>query len=144
MSTSGWTRMSRKLVGFALIAVVVVAVLAGFAISKLRSGDQLVVVLPNAIGVVAGTPVQLNGFDVGQVTSITAKGNKAVVNLSVDKLPTPLHTGTTVTVEWRSLLGERYLQLTPGPAANPVLPNGAMIQAGSAQVVVEDLLQALD
>ncbi|MDT7632910.1 MAG: phospholipid/cholesterol/gamma-HCH transport system substrate-binding protein [Pseudonocardiales bacterium] len=136
--------MSRKLLGFALVAVVALAVVAGFAVSKLRQGDQLIAVLPNAIGIVEGTPVQLDGFDVGQVTGITTKNNKAILSLVVDKLPEPLRTGTTVTVEWRSLLGERYVQLRPGPTTNPVLPNGAMIEAGSSQVVVEDLLQALD
>jgi phospholipid/cholesterol/gamma-HCH transport system substrate-binding protein len=101
-------------------------------------------VLPNAIGIVEGTPVQLDGFDVGQVTAVTAENNKAMVSMVVHPPSGPLRTGTSVTVEWRSLLGERYLQLHPGPATNPALPDGAMIAAASSQVTVEDLLEALD
>jgi len=136
--------MSRKLAVGLVAVLIVLAGAGGFALSRLRSGQQLSVVLPDAIGIVAGTPVQLDGFDVGQVTSIAARGDKAVLELVMDRLPRPLRAGTGVTVEWRSLLGERYLQLRPGPERNPVLPDGAMIEAGSTQVVVEDLLQSLD
>jgi phospholipid/cholesterol/gamma-HCH transport system substrate-binding protein len=136
--------MGKRIVAVVFVAVVIVAVLAGFALSKLGAGRGLTVVLPNAIGVVAGTPVQLNGFDVGQVSMVTARGDKAVLTLALDSLPEPLHAGTTATLEWRSLLGERYVQLLPGPPGNPVLPDGSMITAGSSQVVVEDLLEALD
>jgi phospholipid/cholesterol/gamma-HCH transport system substrate-binding protein len=136
--------MFSRLSGIVVVVVALVAIIGGFALATLRSGDRLTVVLPSAIGVVEGTPVQVKGFDVGQVVSITARANKAVAELSLGKLPQPLHTGTRVTVEWRSALGERYLQLQPGPASNPVLPDGAMIQSGPRQVVAEDLIQALD
>jgi acyl-CoA thioesterase len=136
--------MSRKLAVALVALLIVLAGVGGFALSQLRSGDRLSVVLPDAIGIVEGTPVQLNGFDVGQVTSISARGDKAVLDLVVDRLPQPLRAGTTVTVEWRSLLGERYLQLQPGPERNPVLPDGALISAGSSQVVVEDLSQVAE
>jgi phospholipid/cholesterol/gamma-HCH transport system substrate-binding protein len=136
--------MSRKLVGIAVGAVVLLAVVAGYALSTLRQGHRLTLVLPNAIGIVEGTPVQLNGFDVGEVADITARDNQAILSLVIDRIPDSVHTGTSATVEWRSVLGERYIQLQPGPAANPILPWGAMIHAGSSQVVTEDLLQALD
>jgi phospholipid/cholesterol/gamma-HCH transport system substrate-binding protein len=42
------------------------------------------------------------------------------------------------------VLGEHFLQIQPGPETNPELPSGAMIPAGSTQVVVEDLLESLD
>jgi phospholipid/cholesterol/gamma-HCH transport system substrate-binding protein len=129
----------------ALVAVLVMAsVVGGYAASRLGAGQRLTVVLANAIGIQDGTPVQLRGFDVGEVTEVTARDNKAVVTFEVDKLPEPLRAGTTATVEWRSLLGERYLQLQPGPPGNAVLPDRAMIDTGSEHVVVEDLLEALD
>ncbi|WP_037075958.1 MlaD family protein [Pseudonocardia spinosispora] len=136
--------MSNKLTWVAFGVVGVLAVLLGFVLAGRYSGDDYTVVLPNAIGVVEGTPVQIAGRDVGNVTEVTVKNDKAIVGMRVGNLPAPLRTGTTVTVEWRSVLGERYLQLQPGPGTNPVLPAGAMIQAGSSQVVVEDLLEALD
>lgn len=130
--------------GLVVSALVVIAVAAGFTLKSHQSGDRLTVVMPNAIGVVKGTPVQLQGFDVGHVTSVTERDNKAVVELAVGALSHPLHAGTTVDVEWRSVLGERYLQLKPGPESNPVLPSGAMLQAGTPQVEVGEILQSLD
>ncbi|WP_051342467.1 MlaD family protein [Pseudonocardia spinosispora] len=126
------------------VALASAALIAGYLLYAARSTEHLTVVLPNAIGVVVGTPVQVNGFDVGQVARITARENKAMVELELGGLAEPLHAGTTVTVEWRSVLGERYLQLRPGPPGNVVLPSGAMIQSGPRQVVVEDIVEALD
>jgi phospholipid/cholesterol/gamma-HCH transport system substrate-binding protein len=101
-------------------------------------------VLPNAIGVEEGTPVQLNGTDVGRVSKVSERDDKALAELELTALSSPLHAGTTVTVEWRSLLGERYLAVHPGAAGNPVLPSGAMVMSGPPQVVVEDILESLD
>lgn len=136
--------MNTKIVTLVVAVLAVAAGLSGFALNRLHSGTQLTVVVPNAIGIVTGTPVQLNGFDVGEVTAVRAQGDRAVLSLGLEHLQDPLHAGTTVTVEWRSLLGERYLHLLPGRAGNPPLPDRAMIEAGSSQVVVEDLLEALD
>lgn len=133
----------RILVLGAAVALVVVAGLAVVVLNQ-RAGDYaLNVVMPSAQGIVDGTPVQIGGQEVGRVSAVAAKGDQAVVTAGIDSASAPLRAGTTVTVEWRSLLGERYLNVQPGPAANPQLPSGAMIPAGSSQVVVEDLLEAL-
>jgi phospholipid/cholesterol/gamma-HCH transport system substrate-binding protein len=124
--------------------LLLVAVVAGYGLSQLRGGHRLSVALPNAIGIFEGSPVQLEGLDVGQVSKVSAKGDKAVVEMQLDQLREPLHAGTTVTVEWHSLLDYHYLQLKPGPAANAVLPNGALIQSGPPQVLLEELLDSLD
>jgi phospholipid/cholesterol/gamma-HCH transport system substrate-binding protein len=42
------------------------------------------------------------------------------------------------------VLGEHHLAVDPGPGGNPQLPSGAMIPAGSSQVVLEDIIEALD
>ncbi|WP_084211454.1 MlaD family protein [Pseudonocardia acaciae] len=135
---------TRRLVPAMVAVLVLAAIVGGYAVSQLGAGQRLTIVLVNAIGIQDGTPVQLRGFAVGKVTEVTARGNRAVVSFEVDKLPEPLRAGTTATVEWRSLLGERYLQLQPGPPGNAVLPDRAMIDTGSEHVVVEDLLEALD
>lgn len=109
-----------------------------------RRDYQLQVVMDSAVGVVNGTPVQVDGLDVGEVTGLAARDDQAIATISLSGGPQPLHAGTTVAVEWRSVLGERYLRLNPGPASNPELPSGALIQAAPNQVTVEDVLQTLD
>jgi phospholipid/cholesterol/gamma-HCH transport system substrate-binding protein len=136
--------MRRGTIAVALVVIALAAIAGGYLMAQVGKNDELVVALPNAIGVVEGTPVQVRGFDVGRVSSLTVRGDKALATLALTSLPAPLHAGTTATVEWRSLLGERYIQLQPGPEGNPALPGGAMIQASGDQVVVEDLLESLD
>jgi phospholipid/cholesterol/gamma-HCH transport system substrate-binding protein len=129
---------------FAAIAVVALAT-CGIVFVTGSGGDyQLQVVMDSAVGVVNGTPVQVDGLDVGTVIALAAKGDVAVATISLSGGQRPLHAGTTVAVEWRSVLGERYLRLQPGSAGNGELPSGAMIQASPDQVTVDDVLQTVD
>ncbi len=42
------------------------------------------------------------------------------------------------------MLGERYVNLVPGPNTNAALPDGAMFEAQSQQVEADQVLAALD
>ncbi|GAA5156618.1 hypothetical protein GCM10023321_32710 [Pseudonocardia eucalypti] len=134
----------RRLAPLLVIVLIAVALVGGFAYSQLSGKHKISAVLPNAIGIGVGSPVQLKGFDVGKVTNLEVRGDQAFIEVDVDELPEPLHEGTTIEVAWSSVLGHRYLQLNPGPAKNAVLPDGAMVGTGSHQVLVEELLEALD
>lgn len=108
------------------------------------SGQRLSANLPNAFGLVEGTPVLLKGFEVGNIEKMDVRGGSAFVQMKLDNLSEPLHDGTTVRVKWASVLGHKLLEINNGPAQNPTLPDGAVIEAGSHQVLVEELLEALD
>jgi phospholipid/cholesterol/gamma-HCH transport system substrate-binding protein len=137
--------MLRKLLLAGCVLVALLATSAAVALDAVTGqGYEIKVVMTSAAGIVTGLPVQVDGFDIGEVTAVAAQDNQAVVTLSLSPEHVPLHTGTTVVVEWRSVLGEHFLQLHPGPASNPVLPSGSLIAAGSNQVLVEDLLESLD
>ena len=133
---------------WAAVIVLTVAVLAvwGARSSGLTGpgGYTVRVVLPEAIGLYAGTPMQINGAAAGEIVSMTTRGDNAIATVAVDASHAPLHAGTTSGVDYRSVLGERYLALAPGPAENPALPDGSLLAAGSSQVTVEDLLEAFD
>lgn len=124
-----------------LVAAVWIALLAGVLH---RGGYTIRVVLPEAIGLYAGSPMQIHGVDAGVVESLTTRGDDAIATVRVDSAHAPLHAGTSTTVDYRSVLGERSIAVAPGPAANPALPSGSLIDAGSAQVTVEDLLETFD
>lgn len=133
----------------ALTAVLIVAVTAAVVgVTAWRdigpSGYTVRVMMASAVGIADGTPVQINGQDVGHVTGVEAKDNKAIVMLSIDDADAPLPSGSRTSVEWRSLLGERFVAVKPGPEGNPPIPDGSLIEASSEQVTVEDLLEALD
>jgi ABC-type transporter Mla subunit MlaD len=52
----------RKATGIMVLVVIAAAAIAGYWLYTVHSADRLTVVLPNAIGVMEGTPVQIDGF----------------------------------------------------------------------------------
>jgi phospholipid/cholesterol/gamma-HCH transport system substrate-binding protein len=140
------TRPVRRILAGAAVAVAAVLAVGGVTLAVRAATDpyRIQVVLPSALGIQPGSPVQLDGFDAGSVSALAVRDDHAVATVALPRGRAPLHEGTSVRVEWRSLLGEHVLRLQPGPAANAALPNGALIPAGSAQVTLEDVVQALD
>lgn len=140
---SGPRRGVRRGVTVAALAVVV-AVAAAVVWRASDDGYRLKVAMPSAVGVVKGTPVQIAGRSVGRVVGVAARDDQAIVTVSVDAAHAPLPAGSQASVEWRSLLGERYIAVTPGPKGNPAIPNDSLLPATTSQVTVEDLLETLD
>ena len=85
------------------------------------------VALPSATNIVNGGTVQLNGFEVGSVSSIEAQENQAILELKIDRDYAPLHEGAVVLVPFKALLGERVVDITDGPSTNAVIPNHGLI-----------------
>ena len=69
--------------------------------------------LPDAAGIRAGDDVRVAGIDVGDVRSIAAKGDRVHVEFRLDR-DVPLTVDTRTEVKLATLLGKRYLKLTPG------------------------------
>lgn len=128
-----------------LAGAAAVLVAAGGAIFASQDQDyELQLVMPNAANVLDGSRVEVGGQPVGTVTDLQARDNQAVVTVSVDGDHAPLHTGSKAQVQWRGLLGERVIELQPGPQNNPVIPSGSLMKAGAEQVELDQVLAALD
>lgn len=127
-------------------AVVLMAAVAFGGAAWAASSDdyKMQLVMPNAANLLDGSRVEVDGMPVGEVTGLGARDNKALVTVSVDDEHAPLHAGTKAQVEWRGLLGERVIRLLPGPRSNSEIPSGGLVEAGSEQVEVEQVLAALD
>jgi phospholipid/cholesterol/gamma-HCH transport system substrate-binding protein len=121
-------------------------VLIGFGVflSWPRESYSVRVVMTSAENLAVGGKVWINGFDSGWVEGIEAKDGKAIVTAGIAPDQAPLHAGTTGRIQWYAALGERILTLYPGPASNPEIPNGGLIDAPSDQVEVDQVLAALD
>lgn len=102
------------------------------------------VVLPSAANLVKGSPVQIGGTNVGQVSNLTTRDGRAVVEVELDDEAAPLHAGSTATVAWKAALGERVLELEPAPKSNPEVPSGGLIAGTVDRVELDQLLGALD
>jgi phospholipid/cholesterol/gamma-HCH transport system substrate-binding protein len=126
------------------LAVIVVAAGGYLLAAKSAPGYQLQLVMPNAANLLSGSRVEISGLPVGQVTKLETQDDQALVTVSVDGAHAPLHTGTQAQVQWRGVLGERVIELMPGPAGNPVIPSGGLLAAGTEQVELDQVLSALD
>lgn len=125
-------------------AVVVVAGVAiGLALSSGSNGYTVRLVFPVATNLGEGGLVDVRGFTVGQVAHLGVSNGQAVVTVSIDRADAPLHAGTTAAIDFKSLLGERYVELTPGPASNPAIPSGGVITGGQYRVSVSNIASAI-
>lgn len=136
--------LRRRTVAVAVAATAVVAIVATVLWTGFGPRYELRAVLPSAVGIDEGTPVQVEGSDVGRVSEVEARGDKAVVTFEVDSTHAPLPAGSKPKVEWRSVLGERFLAMVPGKRENPPIPDGSLVEGGTPQVTAEDVLETLD
>jgi phospholipid/cholesterol/gamma-HCH transport system substrate-binding protein len=134
--------MIRRVLVLATVAVIV-AVIGLFAFRWTRD-YQLSLVLPAASNLVVGSPIQIKGRSAGEIEEVHTEDDHAVVRVIVNREYAPLHDGTTARIRWQALLGERVLEVLPGPVSNPVLPDGALVVGALAPVEFDDVLSALD
>lgn len=129
------------------LAALVLVVWGAVFVTNQASGDsgyELKLMSPNAANLAEGSPVQVRGVEVGTVSSFEVLGDKALVTIGISGDRAPLHTGTRARVVWKSLVGERVVEVLPGPERNPTIPSGGVIEVGSEQVRVDQVLSALD
>lgn len=126
-----------------IIGALVLAVgLSGAAV--VADDYEVKFVLPSAAQLINGSPVWIKGREVGEVSDLSVEDGKAIVTASVSDDHAPLHEGTTTRVEWKTALGERVVTIYPGPAKHAELPSGALYEAKSTQIEVDQVFAALD
>jgi ABC-type transporter Mla subunit MlaD len=124
-------------------AVVGVLVIAGIIVASASGGGEHKVraVFDSAEQLAPGQELRMAGRKVGKVGKIeTYDGHHAVVVLRVfDDKVWPLHRGTTADTRWGSTtsLAYRYVELHPGPASAPALPNDAVLPVTQNRTAVE-------
>jgi virulence factor Mce-like protein len=90
--------------------------------------------------------VRISGVTVGHVKRSEQAGNATRVEIEVEQRYAPLPKDTRATLRQKTLLGETYVELTPGNADSGVLPDGGVLPATQIRPTVEldEILRALD
>ena len=93
------------------------------------SGYQVRAIFDNAAYAVPGEEVRVAGVQVGQIDSLdVAYGNKAAVTFTIDTPGfTPFHKDAHCTIRPQSLIGEKYVECSPGSTRSPeidTVPSG--------------------
>ena len=124
-------------IGIAGIVVIVLAMLLALNAGKLpfiSGGKTMHAQFDDASGLLAGDDVTIAGVKVGKVTSVSLEGNKVRVGMKVST-GMKLDNATRADVKIKTLLGQMYVDLTPGgssplkgdiPLSNTTTPLGAV------------------
>jgi phospholipid/cholesterol/gamma-HCH transport system substrate-binding protein len=133
---------------FATICLVVLAVL----IWKIEdwnpfghgSTQHIDALFPSVAGLDEKAAVRIAGVRVGKVDSIglAPDGRSARISLLLERV-VPLTQGAKARITDMGLLGDKYVELIPGPENAPPLPPGAVLH-GTAPVSFDDAMAKLD
>lgn len=130
---------------FVAICLAVLGVLI-FKVEDLRlfgsEGRQVVALFDSVAGLNDKAPVRVAGVRVGQVEGIGLEGRRARVTLLLEE-PVDLKEGARATIANAGILGDKYVELIPGPSDAPPLAEGTVIE-GETPVTFDEALQRFD
>jgi phospholipid/cholesterol/gamma-HCH transport system substrate-binding protein len=104
-------------------------------------GRKVVAVFDSVAGLDDQSAVRIAGVRVGRVDGIALEGRKARVTVVVEG-KVPLTEGTYAQIMNLGLLGDKYVELVPGPGGAPELAEGAVIP-GNPSVGIDQVLSSV-
>jgi len=132
-------------VGLLLLGALLVFGWMSVRIGALRgvgNSFSVTVVLDDAAGLVRDAAVKVAGVEVGSVRDLRVEVDVAVVTLSL-RDAAGLRRDVRAQVRARSLLGEKYMSLSPRSTDAPLLVDGDVIADVVPTVEIDDLIAAL-
>lgn len=105
-------------------------------------GSEVVVAFPSVVGLDEKSPVRVAGVRVGTVEEIFLEDGRARVRLSLDQ-EIPLNRGARASIANAGILGDKYVELIPGPPDAEPLPDGAVVE-GETPVTFDQALARFD
>ena len=125
-----------------IIVLVFMTVTVGkFHLGK-EAGYRVYVLFDSAAGVDRNSPVRIAGVHVGTVERISLERGKARVALRIP--PTvQLYEDAKAYLRSEGLLGERYIEISPGSEEKPRLSEEGLIQQGASPVSLDQVLSRL-
>ena len=144
-------------------SLVQIAVMVAFALSCLgillyvwQSFGGQIPLAPKGYRVVAGfneattlsdtAEVRISGVRVGRVVLLSEHGGRTQATMQIDPRYAPIARDTRAILRLKTLLGETYIELTPGDRRSGLLPDGGRIpntQIGST-TELDEVTRALD
>lgn len=130
---------------FVALCLAVLGVLV-FQVEDLRwfgeKGHRLDVLFDSVAGLNDKAPVRVAGVRVGTVEAIGLEGRRARITLLLDQA-VELPAGSTAQIANAGILGDKYIELIPGPAGGPPMSPGQVLE-GETPVTFDQALQRFD
>ncbi len=92
--------------------------------------------------------VRIAGVSVGKVIgkSLDPQGNRTIATLELERRYAPIHRDARAILRTKTILGETYVELTPGTRNSPILPDDGLLPRGHVRpaVQLDQILGAFD
>ena len=95
-------------------------------------GYRFEVAFPDSQELATQADVRIAGVSVGKVIAKTLdpEGNRTLATIQLNNQYAPIHKNATAILREKTILGETYVQITPGTRSSPPLPDGATLPRG--------------
>ncbi|MGW4412271.1 MlaD family protein [Nonomuraea sp. NPDC004702] len=123
--------------------LVVLALGAAYLLLRPVAGVRAVAYFDAAVGLYPGSDVRVLGVRVGRVTAVSPAGAQVRVELALDagrKVPA----AAQAVIVARSLIADRFVQLTPPYRGGPVLQDGGTLGRTRSTVEIDEALRGYD
>jgi virulence factor Mce-like protein len=102
-------------------------------------GYRVRVSFPNAQELSTQADVRIAGVNVGKVVQkqVDPKGNGTIAVIQLQNQYAPIHQDAHAILRQKTLLGEIYVDLSPGTPKSPPLPDGGLLARGNVQPAVQ-------
>ena len=90
-----------------------------------RNGYEVQAAFSNGSGLRRGTPVVIAGVEIGRVESVALEDYEAKIRMVIQ--PGVILQGDTIaSIKTKGLIGEKYIELTPGASEKTIKPGGVI------------------
>jgi phospholipid/cholesterol/gamma-HCH transport system substrate-binding protein len=133
-------------VGLFVLAAMILLAYMSFQAGKqslgLRRGYEISAVFDNAAGLQRDSTVQIAGVEVGRVAQVRLWKGKALVILKIQP-NVQVEKDATATIKTHGVLGDKYVEITPGKQKEAYLEGGEQITHVEQQADIDRLLMQL-
>lgn len=118
----------------------------GGAVPLAPQGYRVEVRFDEATQLADNADVRISGVTVGRVVSSELDGDRTLATIEVDDEYAPIPRDTRAMLRLKTLLGETYVEMTPGNAGSGRLADGGRLPDGQVRPTVEldEVLSAFD
>ena len=111
-------------------------------------GYQVRISFTNAGQLAQEADVRIAGVSVGKVISksLDPQGNRTIATIQLDNQYAPLHKDARAILRTKTIIGETYVEITPGSPNAPPIPDGGLLSRSQTANVVQlsDIYDAFD
>ena len=125
--------VKRLIVPLAILALVVAA---GFTLFRGEESKTLTAHFPRTISIYEGSEVRVLGVAIGKVDTVVPSGTDVVVKMHYDA-DIELPADAEAVIVAPSIVGDRYVQITPVYESGPKLSDGATLRTEDTSVPLE-------